>query len=306
MFRFAYSAEFLEWALRPPGYKQEWHIAVRNRTQLVGFISGVPLVTHMCGQVRTTAEINFLCVHKKLRHKRLAPVLIKEMTRRAQLQGVWQAIYTGGVALPRPVGTSTYHHRLLNPKKLLEVGFSALRPPMTLNRQIKLLRLQPTTRIQGLRPLELKDVPAASRLLAAYLAKFQLHPVFTEEEVAHWFLPRKGLVSAYVVEDTLHQITDLGSFFILSSTVLQNHKHEELHAAYSFYNVATTVGLENLMYDMLVLAKLQNADMFNALDVMDNATFFRPLKFDEGNGILHYYLHNWACPTLRASELVLV
>jgi glycylpeptide N-tetradecanoyltransferase len=30
-------------------------------------------------------EINFLCVHKKLRSKRLAPMLIKEVTRRVNL-----------------------------------------------------------------------------------------------------------------------------------------------------------------------------------------------------------------------------
>jgi glycylpeptide N-tetradecanoyltransferase len=35
------------------------------------------------------AEINFLCVHKKLRTKRLAPVMIKEITRRVNLQNVW-------------------------------------------------------------------------------------------------------------------------------------------------------------------------------------------------------------------------
>lgn len=37
-----------------------------------------------------TVEINFLCVHKKLRAKRLAPVLIKEVTRRVNKMGVWQ------------------------------------------------------------------------------------------------------------------------------------------------------------------------------------------------------------------------
>lgn len=33
-------------------------------------------------------EINFLCVHKKLRSKRLAPVLIKEITRRVNVTNV--------------------------------------------------------------------------------------------------------------------------------------------------------------------------------------------------------------------------
>ena len=35
-------------------------------------------------------EINFLCVHKSLRSKRLAPVLIKEITRRVNLKGIFQ------------------------------------------------------------------------------------------------------------------------------------------------------------------------------------------------------------------------
>lgn len=35
-------------------------------------------------------EINFLCVHKKLRSKRLAPVLIKEITRRVNICDIWQ------------------------------------------------------------------------------------------------------------------------------------------------------------------------------------------------------------------------
>ena len=35
-------------------------------------------------------EINFLCVHKRLRSKRLAPVLIREITRRVNVNGLFQ------------------------------------------------------------------------------------------------------------------------------------------------------------------------------------------------------------------------
>jgi glycylpeptide N-tetradecanoyltransferase len=48
-------------------------------------------------------EINFLCVHKKLRSKRLAPVLIREVTRRVNLTGIFQAVYTAGITLPTPI-----------------------------------------------------------------------------------------------------------------------------------------------------------------------------------------------------------
>ena len=53
-------------------------------------------------------EINFLCVHKKLRLKRVAPVLIREITRRVHCQGIFQAVYTAGVVLPKPVSSCRY------------------------------------------------------------------------------------------------------------------------------------------------------------------------------------------------------
>jgi glycylpeptide N-tetradecanoyltransferase len=121
--RFDYSVEFLRWALTPPGYLIDWHVGVRNTAtrKLVGFITGVPAHLSVHGTVIHVAEINFLCVHKTLRDKRLAPVLIKEITRRVNLTDKWQAVYTAGIVLPRPVAKCRYWHRSLNPKKLIEV-----------------------------------------------------------------------------------------------------------------------------------------------------------------------------------------
>jgi glycylpeptide N-tetradecanoyltransferase len=170
MFRFDYSREFLRWALMPPGFRKEFHIAVRGiaNKKLFGFITGIPaqirvyeqcvllcllqLPLHMffivfatCCSINPMVEINFLCVHKKLRAKRLGPVLIKEITRRVNLTGVWQAVYTAGALIPKPVAKNRYYHRSLNPKKLIEIGFSRLSAKMTLSATIKLYRL-PTVR----------------------------------------------------------------------------------------------------------------------------------------------------------------
>lgn len=90
---------------------------------------------------RRMVEINFLCVHKKLRSKRVAPVLIKEITRRVNLEGIFQAIYTAGVLLPKPISVCRYWHRSLNPKKLVDVQFSSLHRHMTLQRMIRIYRL---------------------------------------------------------------------------------------------------------------------------------------------------------------------
>ena len=51
------------------------------------------------------------------------------MTRRVNRKNVWQAVYTAGVVLPKPVAECRYYHRSLNPKKLIEVPikFAVLR-----------------------------------------------------------------------------------------------------------------------------------------------------------------------------------
>ncbi len=113
-------------ALKPPGYFKPWHVGVRvsKNQKLVGFITGIPShvsvynkYVHCCfcniGRVINMAEINFLCVHKKLREKRLAPVLIMEITRRVNVQNMWQAVYTAGKVLPKPVTSCRCVHPIL-------------------------------------------------------------------------------------------------------------------------------------------------------------------------------------------------
>ncbi len=95
-----------------PGWKKEWHIGVRatQSRRLVAFIAAVPLKLRVRDKVLDASEVNFICVHKKLRSKRLAPVLIKEITRLCNLEGIWQAVYTAGVVLPTPISTCRYFH----------------------------------------------------------------------------------------------------------------------------------------------------------------------------------------------------
>lgn len=52
MFRFRYSHEFLTWALKPPGWKPQWHLGLRvhGSKKLVGFISAVPSQVRVRGK----------------------------------------------------------------------------------------------------------------------------------------------------------------------------------------------------------------------------------------------------------------
>ncbi|XP_048468793.1 glycylpeptide N-tetradecanoyltransferase 2 isoform X2 [Rhincodon typus] len=308
MFRFDYSPQFLQWALRPPGWLPQWHCGVRvsSNRKLVGFISAIPANIRIYETEKKMVEINFLCVHKKLRSKRVAPVLIREITRRVNLEGIFQAVYTAGVVLPKPVATCRYWHRSLNPRKLVEVKFSHLSRNMTLQRTMKLYRLPDTPKTTGLRPMEQKDIKRVQELLFKYLKQFELAPVMSEEEVVHWLLPRENIIDTYVVEGPNGELTDFVSFYTLPSTVMHHPVHKNLKAAYSFYNVHTETPLIDLMNDALIIAKSKGFDVLNALDLMENKTFLEKLKFGIGDGNLQYYLYNWRCPDMEPEKVGLV
>ncbi|KAJ7285742.1 N-myristoyl transferase [Mycena rebaudengoi] len=322
-FRFQYSSEFLEWALKPPGYFKEWHVGVRvsSNKKLVAFISGVPMTLRVRGKVFTASEINYLCIHKKLRSKRLAPVLIKEVTRQVHLQGVFQAIYTGGVVLPTPVSTCRYYHRALNVPKLLDVQFTYVPRNMTTARMIRVNKV-PDIPTLNVRPMEEKDLAQVADLFTRYMRRFDMVPVMGLDEVRHQFMSGQGtgnigdggegrrvgqVTWTYVVENPeTHSITDFFSAYFLPSTIIRSTKYGALDAAYLYYyatDVAFEEGaeedgrlksrLQTLIGDALVIANQAKMDVFNALTLMDNVPILKDLKFGVGDGHLNYYLYNW-------------
>lgn len=139
------------------------------------------------------------------------------------------------------------------------------------------------------------------------LKKFGLHPLFTEDEVAHWFLPRENVVYAYV-RDQAAKITDFLSFYALHESLLQkpSEKYDKLLTACLFYSVAGSLSWPALMTEALIAAKNAGFDVFNALDVMNNAQFLKETKFQQGTGSLYYYLYNWSCRKMDGSQVALL
>ena len=46
--------------------------------------------------------------------------------------------------------------------------------------------------------------------------------------------------------------------------------------------------------------------MYNSLDLCDNESVFKDLKFGAGDGYLQYYVYNWKCPIIQSEEVGLV
>jgi glycylpeptide N-tetradecanoyltransferase len=221
--------------------------------------------------ILNSTEVNFLCVHKKLRSKRLTPQLIQEITRRSYVDGTFQAIYTAGIVLPKPISSCRYFHRSLDWLKLYEVGFSPLPSNSTKARQLTRYQLPSSTSTAGLRPMQPKDTDAVHDLLGRYLKRFEMAPEYSREEIEHWLVHDEKtsveqVVWTYVAEDpSSHKITDFFSFYCLESSVIGNQKHDNVRAAYLFYYASETAFAEqeqglkerltSLTMDALIMAK---------------------------------------------------
>lgn len=222
MFRFEYSIPFLRWVLCSSNYVPGWHFGIwaAKDKKLLAFISGIPVKINVRGTVLKMAEINYLCVHSKLWNKRIAPALISEVTRRVNLKETWQAIYTAGVEIPKPLTTAQYYHRNINVKRLVEFKFASIKPGTSLAGNVKLYKLPDTPAIAGIWKMVKKDAKAVHELLTTYLKKFAVHQEFSYEEVVWSLLPKDGVIYSYVVESPENVITDFISFYSLPSQVL--------------------------------------------------------------------------------------
>ncbi|KAM9774248.1 glycylpeptide N-tetradecanoyltransferase 1-like [Syngnathus typhle] len=304
-----FSEEYLRWVLQPPNWLAQWHCGIRVEAnkKLVGFIAAVPAHVHVGDTEKRMAQIKFLCVHKKLRLKRMTPVLIRELARRVRRQGVCQAVYTASVVLPTPLSSSGLCHRPVNFRKLTELQYPGIPGGVPLQRALKFYRLPENTKTPGLRPMTKDDVERMHELLRTNLSKFHLRASWSLEEVSHWFLPREGVVDTYVVEAADGALTDVVSFYQISSKVLNHQLHSSMRAAHLFYAASAANGnLLQLMEDTLVLVKSKGFDIIIAADVMDNQRFLEKLKFSFSGKRLHYYLYNWRCPRLPADKVGMV
>lgn len=306
--RYDFSPEYLRWALQPPNWQAQWHCGVRvdANSKLVGFIAAVPADVRIYETEKRMVQVKFLCVHKKLRLKRMTPVLIRELTRRVNQRGLHQAVYTAGVVLPAPLSSCRYWNRPLNARKVTEVGYPGLTQTMNPQRAAKFNRLPEVTKTPGLRPMTKDDVAGVHSLLQANLCKYNLSPIWSSSEVEHWLLPRENVIDTYVVEGDDGTLTDVVSFYGFSFRVLNHPVHTGLRAAHLFHVASTATDHVDLMEDTLVLAKSRGFDIFSALDVMDNKSFLEKLKFSISDMSLHYYLYNWMCPTLSPDKVGLV
>jgi glycylpeptide N-tetradecanoyltransferase len=112
-------------------------------------------------------EVNFLAVHRSLRSKRMAQIVIQEVMRRKRVLGFPQAYYTSGHSMPTPFCTSHYANRFINSKKLVEIKYTNKPANMTMKQFEKKYQLPDRSGIDitgNIRKMEKKDISIVLKL----------------------------------------------------------------------------------------------------------------------------------------------
>lgn len=302
-FRLYYDMKTIEWLLCPPGYVSDWHIGVRMKSskKLVAFISAIPCSISLHGERMESTEVNFLCIHPKLRTHHLAPLLIQEVTRRIALKNRWTSVYTTGTQITKPLVMTTLYHRSLNTKKLVNTKFTELKAGVSVASMSRLYTL-PAETIRKWRRLEEKDLLTCWEIFNRQT--YTLMPVLTLEEFRHWLLPtQSNIVSAYVLEVD-NRVTDFLSYYLLSTTVIGTTT--TLLGAYIYYSGISTLTSKEMIQEALILAKQEGCDVFTCMDIMDYEGCLKDLKFTLGTGRSHYYVYNWICAEIAPKDVGLI
>ena len=309
-----YSKEWLKWYLSPPEMNKDWLISVvkedkiKKKKKMIGFISAIPTKIMINNTEIIMAKVDFLCVKKEFRNRRLTPVLIQEITRRINLKNIWQGIYKTFAFVPKCFTKSEYYYRSINLKKLLDAQYTYLpNSKMSVGNAIKKYELPDEPIISGFRKMEEKDIEQIYNLILEKNKKYKVYEILNKKDIEHWLLPRNNIVYTYVLEDEEHKITDFCSFYSIQRTILNNSnnntaKNKKINFAFSLINCNNTISMKELLRNAIILAKQNNFDAYHCVDYKENSEHFKELLFTQKIGKMKYHFYNFVYPDIPIDD----
>lgn len=277
-----------------------------ERQHIVGFIAAARRKVSIQGRKMDTAEVNLLCVHRDARHRCLAEYLIKEITRKVELQGIFTAIYTSGRPLPpESFSTARYHHKFLDVNKLNAVGYTQFAPEdlhhaIHYHQHKKVKKVINPMEAYILRPFLETDVATVTEMFESEMGFHVLQEVFDEEKLRSML--RISYFDNYIVEEVrmmkrTRAIVGFISVFHMDVIVLGD---KLLATSYIYAHCGNVLPC---ISDLFALLQKQGKAVVNCLDIGKNKMITRTYNMLPGTGYLHYYMYNYRMPMLPPDEV---
>lgn len=301
MYGLEYSKEFLRWSLTPPGYNKNLHLGLLYKTSsslfLVGFITGTKINVCVKDKVNELVGINYLSVHKKLRNKNIAPLLIKEISRRSVLLNLEVALYTVGKKITKPFSKSYYKNIFLNIPKLKECKFVS--DDQTSKSVIHIKSFYHT------RKMIIDDIDEVYTLLNKFMKKYKVYQVFSKKEILHLFV-NDIMYTNVIVDNMSKRIIGMYSIYSIKSRILFENKHSHIDFSYLHYYCydKNYITVNDIIKESRLLAVETGHDILSMLNIMDYQSINNERLIDyHTDTVLYYYMYNYVCNDINPDEL---
>lgn len=296
-----YNNAYLDW--QTSGNKQYIALGVEytKNNSLVGFIYGHVTKTQVNRKQLDLVETNLLCIHPKLREKKLTCKLVKELRRQFNILGYKYGTFSTVNYLSKPIASLNTYNRVLSAKVLVDTGFIKLDKNITLDTIKKESSLPEKISFDSFIKMEEKHVESAYKLFNQYMGRYNFHPIFTKEQFKTEFLDNK-FITTYVIENEVKDgnVLDFISYYTLVSRVnKKNEKYKTIKRGYLYYYTCLNSTPYKLLQNLLIMCKKYGVDVFTATENMENQYILKELGFDEAPTIHNYYLYNYKIPTLQ-------
>jgi len=281
-----YRPLILEWILMPPNYEKDWHIGVEANGQLVAFISAIPLQL----QLGRVAEVNLLCIDRRLRSKHLSAILISELTRRIGKSGCERALYSCGM----PIDVTNLISRMgkLIGERISHIQCSKLGVAKYYNKSLKDAVYRNKI---AFREMQEKDI----KFISSTEGKMSMN--WDVESIRHWLLPKDGIVKTYVKLDSDGNVDGYISYYLLNTIKRQDGETTAIVTyPYLFYHSGD--GIDLMMRYMMHQLKLAGYGNIICSDIMNNEEMIKRLGFVNGKASLHYY--GWNTPEIDSNSVI--
>jgi glycylpeptide N-tetradecanoyltransferase len=314
--RLLVTREMLEWTLggpaRLPG--NEGLVGVRATRgarcegevgRLVACVSCTPARVLVDGRRERVGLVSHMCVHRKLRNKRLTPVLVREITRVGWAHGLASGLSTSARRLHAPLLRARYHQRVLDADALVRSGFlpRCMAPFVGGSKDGDASAdADADASADAARPLRDDDVPWAAGLLRAQAGASRLSLDWSDaEEARHRLLPRGDTVFSYVIEEA-----SFVSFYAMPVSVLDTGAEARMAYLHAWGGPAS---IETLLAAAARLATGPGrCHMLNALDIgACTPAALRRAGFSSGADVFFHAAHcTWAPTDIAPADSGLV
>ena len=299
--------EFMRWTLGRQGVLIA--LVTNVGKTICGVVGATIMNMMMYDKKERFGQPLFLCAHPIYRKKKLAGVLIDEMTRRLNLMGVSQGLFATKLCVPTPIAHIRIYYRPLNYKRLIDLKYLSSDSDKS---EYFGIEIDSTKYV----PMKEENVGRVLELYGKWMDRFNVYNRYDEGEFRDLLLG--PIVRSYVLEDLNGKIVDFLSFyecnFVFDGKVVK--------VAHMFLYSANGIMAGDVIDNVVKLAKGLGFDLLLVPDVMTlgDALLTKEKAVDEDSEVEEYermYEHqctkttdrmfvnlfNWKCPPVRPRQM---